>query len=148
MDKKFPFDTARAERRFQEGGREVLHLVAERPQGECPAALHFAALVTLFEERAAPLAAAAAAECAALFATGQGFRFLPHRAEASLTQRRVRGGLEITLHLSLTAGERVLAEHHLKTLWSADGEVQHKPRRTRTRVSKGRPRPKAEGETD
>ena len=148
MDKDLLFAVKRAERRFREGGREVLRLVAERPQGECPAALHFAALVTLFEERAAPLAAAAAAECAALFAAGQGFRFLPHCAAAALTQKRVRGGFEITLHLSLTAGGRVLATHCLKTLWSADGEVQRKPSRARARVQKRRPRLLAEGETD
>lgn len=118
------------ERGFRYGGREVLRAVCDMPCGSCTAALHFARIMTYWEELVeSTLFPAAAAEWEAAAGRGQGYAFKMHIARGKIRTESHKKGLRIEFSATLSTGGELRRTHVLSTLWDAAGERQRKTHR-------------------
>ena len=127
MKNDAPFQIKKSARGFAYGGREVLRLALDLPQGACRAAAHFERIGALWEAFVAEtLFPRAAEEWMACVRAGRAFAFCPHKAVGRLTAKPHGRGLKISFSAILTVGNELRYSRSLVTFWSADGALQKK----------------------
>ena len=121
----FQAKIAKSTRHFYHGGRVVLTLLTEQPEGDLPVVCHLRALTEQLsdyaERRYLPLATAALEQAAQ---SGELHRFFPYRYAVNCRFFSETDALQATLSVSVTAGDEQLFFYRLITRWSVDGHLQ------------------------
>lgn len=116
------------------GGREVLSLQAELPEGESPAAAHLRELViTLLEHAEQQLLSTAPKELRVLSEKGELHRFFSYRYRVKLQTSTQNSLFRIVLAATLRRGAELLFTRELVTLWNTDLTLQYDVERFKRR---------------